>query len=329
VRRTKEQIALDNSAEVKKKNKNAQTIRSFFAPPKSQDTSKASTISVPKQGPEKGAASQQGKADTLQERGPRRSPRKTGSSVKPEVVHVDEDMGRLERDGAGSFDSRIYASLLAEGVPEGLAEDPTIIVGWRVMVFDRREGNWNMAVVRGPAASEGHEDGCNVVVDVSDGGTGVRELFLPTNFGVGKEDHETWFRIDTNKAVRERAAAAAAVAYIEFGKRTKRTRVIEKGDGHCFLRATERQEQGILKHPLPIHPKAATPSQLFAARQRLAHSFKHFDVHRKRVFCYLNKPKPPPSSSSFLFLLSFPLPFLFIPSLLFFALFLINSPPPG
>ena len=277
VRRTNQQITADSAKKASALKKNTSSIAMHF---QKQNQNQNQNQNQKQQQPQK--EQQTGIAlrtvaqnDTALSR---QSPRRRQQQQQPIQTICIDSQERFNRAGASSFDSGMFGLLVSgEEPPATIAQDPTPIRGWRVMIYDReeKEHQWKMAIVKGPAKSRGNSN--NVLVDYIGepyARSSVAASLRLDNFGDGANEHETWFRIDYKEDIEARRRASASKDRAEFARRCNRTKHAERGDGHCLFRAIVWQEQGLLKKPISDEEGAASTSLLDGLRGRVASSLE-------------------------------------------------------
>ena len=215
VRRTQTQIKDDDAEAALALKKNTRPIAMLL-----QKKQKQQPKQQPKQ-QQQAAAAKETAAPARLRQSPRRNRKQQGQQQQQRPILIDSNF-RFRQDGSASFDAGVFGQLVTgEAPPPTVAQDPTPIFDWRVMIYDKDEDTpqWKMAIVQG-RADDGDNDN-NVLVDyVRDPykQSGVAVSLRLDNFGDDANDSKTWFRIDYHKANIMRNNAAAGEARDDFAK---------------------------------------------------------------------------------------------------------------
>ena len=197
MRRTQKQIKDDDAKAALALKKNTRPIAMLLQKKQKQQ---------PKQ-QQQAAAAKETAAPARLRQSPRRNRKQQGQGQQQHPILIDSTF-RFRQDGSASFDAGVFGQLVTgEAPPPTVAQDPTPIFHWRVMIYDKDEDTpqWKMAIVQG-RADDGDNDN-NVLVDyVRDPykQSGVAVSLRLDNFGDDANDNKTCFRIDYHKAIRMR-----------------------------------------------------------------------------------------------------------------------------
>ena len=161
VRRTQTQIKDDDAEAALALKKNTRPIAMLL-----QKKQKQQPKQQPKQ-QQQAAAAKETAAPARLRQSPRRNRKQQGQGQQQQQhpILIDSNF-RFRQDGSASFDAGVFGQLVTgEAPPPTVAQDPTSIFHWRVMIYDKDEDTpqWKMAIVQG-RADDGDNDN-NVLVD--------------------------------------------------------------------------------------------------------------------------------------------------------------------
>ena len=159
VRRTQKQIKEDDAKAASALKKNTRPIKMLL-----QKKQKQQPKQQPKQ-QQQAAAAKETAAPARLRQSPRRNRKQQGQQQQQRPILIDSNF-RFRQDGSASFDAGVFGQLVTgEAPPPTVAQVPTPIFDWRVMIYDKDEDTpqCKMTIVQG-RADDGDNDN-NVLVD--------------------------------------------------------------------------------------------------------------------------------------------------------------------